>query len=391
MKYLFIGIVSVVIISCTNKQETDNLKDELPFVEIGNALEDRGSNTKSLAEFIDTIKYIPLETNPQSNIEEIQKIICYKRNYYTWDYNAILKFNSNGKFVCEIGKRGRGPKEYSRNREMTIRSDTLYINEGRKIVAYSANDGSFFGAYPFPNRWFFERIEGQFVTINANTGFTEFIDDKGSVTDSLNYEHFTQSKIYPDMMTYPLYDAFFGTTKSLKISTSHNDTLFEINNRHQLVPRYILDMGNYKLQDADRLEYSGDFDRFDKITPKFVRPIPLETSRFLIIQFGKWGTVSNFPDLGFRDKKADLTGFGIFDKHTGEFSVISKDEENYPFFFPHFSNEENGLVTWVDAIDAIDFYNENKDKHNFCNPFTITVKSLNIEDNPVIVEVTLKE
>ncbi|WP_319229258.1 6-bladed beta-propeller [Draconibacterium orientale] len=391
MKYLHTVIFLILIISChTNKKDT-NKRNSVPIVEIGKALNNITSSTKSFTEFIDSIKYIPLETLPECNIEEIQKIVCYKGDFYTWDYYSILKFDANGKFIQEIGKRGKGPKEYARVREFTIRSDKLYINEGRKIVAYSTIDGSFVSTYPFRNRWFVDRLNNQFVTINANNGFIEFIDEKGNITDSVNYEHFTQNDIFPEMMIYPIYDAFFGTSQSLKISTSHNDTLFEINKRCQLIPRYILDLGDYKLPEKERLEYSGDFENFDKSTTKLIRPVPLETNDYLVIQSGKWGTVSSLNNIGFYDKKADLLGFGIFDKKGNSFSLITEDLESYPFFFPHFSDEENGLFSWVDAIDMINFYNKNKDKYNFCSPFISTVKKLEIDYNPVLVMVKLKE
>ena len=391
MRYLLSVTFIFLIISCNTNKKGTTEKATIPIVEIGKALNNFSSSTRSFTEFIDSIKYIPLETLPECNIEEIQKIVCYKGDFYTWDYNSILKFDTNGKFIQEIGKRGRGPKEYARVREFTIRSDKLYINEGRKIVAYSTIDGSYVSTYPFPNRWFVERLNNQFVTINANKGFIEFVDEKGNITDSVNYEHYTRNDIFPEMMIYPIYDAFFGISQSLKISTSHNDTLFEINNRNQLIPRYILDLGDYKLADKERLEYSGDFENFDKSTTKLIRPVPLETNDFLIIQLGKWGTVSSLKNIGFYDKKADLLGFGIFDKKGNSFSLITEDQESYPFFFPHFSDEENRLFSWVDAIDMINFYNKNKDKYNFCNPFIRTVKKLEIENNPVLVMVKLKE
>nr|WP_321353850.1 6-bladed beta-propeller [uncultured Draconibacterium sp.] len=391
MKYLLTVIFLILIISCNSNKKDTTKKETVPIVEVGKALDNLSSSTKSFTEFIDSIKYIPLETLPECNIEEIQKIVCYKGDFYTWDYNSILKFDANGKFIQEIGQTGRGPKEYARVREFTIRDDTLYINEGRKIVAYSTIDGSFVSTQPFPDRWFVERLNNQFVTINADNGFIEFINENGSITDSVNYEHFSQDEISQNMMIYPIYDAFFGTSQSLKISTSHNDTLFEINSRNQLIPRYILNPGDYKLPDKERLEYSGDIEKFDKITTELIRPVPLETNDFLIVQLGKWGTVSSLNNIGFYDKKADLLGFGIFDKKRNSFSLITEDPENYPFFFPHFSDEENGFFSWVDAIDMINFYKKNKDKYNFCNPFISTVKKLEIENNPVLVMVKLKE
>ncbi|MCF6357944.1 MAG: hypothetical protein L3J54_09090 [Draconibacterium sp.] len=60
--------------------------------------------------------------------------------------------------------------------------------------------------------------------------------------------------------------------------------------------------------------------------------------------------------FGFgRDKKADLFGLGIYNKKSGEFSLISEDKENYPCFYPHFSDGENSLISFVDAIEAVEF------------------------------------
>ncbi|TDN98953.1 6-bladed beta-propeller [Sunxiuqinia elliptica] len=392
MKRAFFWIISFFIIAgCNLERKADDNNGDLQKIDIEKALVNRLVNNVSLKEFIDTIKYIPLETNPDCNINEIQKIEYYKDNYYLWDYNSILKFNAQGRFVCKIGNKGKGPKEYIQNRGIVIHSDTLFVNSGHKIVAFNTKNGNFLASYPFPSRIFFEKTEKSFVTFDSNTGFIECIDNNGKTLDSLNYEKFNVGEIYSDMIIYPFHNIFFGTQESLKISTSHNDTIFELNNKHKLVPRYIADLGKYKLPDDERLEYSGDFKYFEKATKKFVRPAYLETTDFLFIQFGKWLSDCNLTPFGLADKKADMIGLGLFDKNNEELSIISQDIENYPCFYPHFSDGGNSVISFVDAIEAIDFYEKNKNDKNLCKSFTTAIRHLQIEDNPILIIAKLKE
>ncbi len=89
-------ILVIIAASCTNhKKQTGFISSNLQQIDIEMALDNRNENEQSLAKFMDTIQYIPLETGPNCNIEEIQQIIYYKNNLYIWD-NSILKFDSNG-------------------------------------------------------------------------------------------------------------------------------------------------------------------------------------------------------------------------------------------------------------------------------------------------------
>lgn len=379
----------ITAISCIQEKNVDY--SDIQNIYIEKALDNRLIKNLSLNEFIDTIKYIPLETTQDCYIDEIQKIEYYNSNYYIWDYNKILKFNSQGKFVCKIGNRGNGPEEYLQNRGIIIRSDTLFVNAGFKIVAFDTEHGRYLDAYPFPNRIFFDKISTGFVTFNSDTGFIEFIDKNGKILDSLNYERYKIEKTDSDLIIYPFHNIFFGTNESLKISTSHNDTIFELTNKHKLIARYNVDLGKYKLPDNKRFEYIGNYDEFDKETKKFVRTAYLETKNFLFIQFGKWLSNCNYLPFGLNDQKADMIGLGIFNKKNGEFSFISQDLENYPCFYPHFSDRENCVISFVNAMEAINFFEQSNNNNNLCNSFTRAIKDLKMEDNPILIIAEMKD
>jgi hypothetical protein len=391
MRRLIIGtILAISILCCTQKQSADLKKKELLSIDMEKAIDKHTTSKHIFSEFIDSIKYIPLETNSNCYISDIQKIIFHENHLYIWDYNGILKFDSNGKFVCKIGNTGHGPGEYIQNRGIIICSDTLFINSGNRILAYHTNTGDHLMTFPFKSSMFFEKIGGSFVALNEHNGYIEFFDQKGHIMDSINYERF-EGEIKKGGFVYPFYDIFFRTHPSLKVSTSHNDTIFEITNSHTLTPRYVVNMGKYKLPNDERFEYVGDFNKFDKLTANYIRPIPFETSRYLIFQLGKWGMACNFSTLGFNDKKADLIGLGVFDKTNRQFYLLNEDMKDCPFFYPHFSDGQNCLITYVNAVDAIDFLNKNKNEPIECNAFTTATKNLKVDNNPIVIIAKLKE
>lgn len=393
MKKISICILFTIVISCVQKkQAADDKRNIVQAIEIEEVLNNPSSNSVSLTEIIDTIKYIPLETTLDCYMQEIQKIIWYKNNFYIYDFEGIFKFNSEGKFIDRIGKNGVGPQEYRQCRGIIIHSDTLFINGGTtgKILAFDTDSGLFLASYPFPVRTFFGKIGKNFVTLNEDNGYLEFFDYKGKLQNSINYEKYDREVTNRGgFIMYPLHDIFSGTHESLKISTSLNDTIFELKNSLELTPRYILNLGEYKLPVNKRVEYAHETD-IEKLSFTLIRPVPLETNNFLFIQFGKWGTRSNISHVGLSDKKADLIGSGIFDKRNNRFSIVKDDIENYPCFYPNFSDGENWVMSYISAMDAIEFLNQNKTKSVY-KPFSSVAEKLKMEDNPVIIIAKLKD
>jgi hypothetical protein len=393
MKKIFICVLFIIVISCAQKkQAADDKRNIVQTIEMEEVLNNPSSNSVSLTEFIDTIKYIPLETTLDCYMQGIQKIIWYKNNFYIYDFEGIFKFNSEGKFVGKIGKWGVGPQEYRQCRGIIIHSDTLFINGGTtgKVLAFDTNSGLFLASYPFPVRTFFGKIGENFATLNNDNGYLEFFDYNGKLQNSINYEKYDREVTnVGGFIMYPLHDIFSGTHESLKISTSLNDTIFELKNSLELTPCYILNLGEYKLPTNKRVEYAYETE-IEKLSLKLIRPVPLETKDYLFIQFGKWGTRSNISHVGLSDKKADLIGLGIFDKKSNRLSIVKDDIENYPCFYPNFSDGENWVISYVSTTDAIEFLNQNKIK-NVYKPFSSVAEKVKIEDNPVIIIAKLKD
>lgn len=387
---LIITICSIFYFSnCSNRNEQ---KNELINIDIERAI---NSKTKgiSLNEFIDTIIYIPLETNRVVHINEIQKIKFYKDNFFVMDNDGLYKFDSCGRFICKIGNIGKGPEEYDILGNFFIKSDTIFIRSSNRILAFDLYEGNFLNSFQFDQtyrRIYVEKNGNYFVALNHVKNMIEFYNGKGLLIDSLTYR-WDKKMILDRAIGFSYYDIFFGTEYSLEITTFCNDTIFEINDKFNLTPIYIAHLGKYKIPDKLRPDVAP-WNKFIKNSAAYLRKIPIETRNFLLIQLGSWsGEECSISMPFYPDKKSGLIGLGIYDKRSNKISLISQDEENLPCFYPNYSDGDNHLISFVNPTDAIVFYEQNRSLYRFNKSFNEVIQKLKIDDNPVLILVKLKE
>lgn len=104
------------------------------------------SNNFSYNEIIDSIWYLPLETNKKSLIENIEKVILHEGNVYVLDVfsNSLLKFDLQGRFITQIGEEGKGPNEYVSPMDFEIvNKEILILDDRAGVVKYYDLDGKF--------------------------------------------------------------------------------------------------------------------------------------------------------------------------------------------------------------------------------------------------------
>lgn len=143
MKYFILFLLATqVLFSCSSKQisiqpvsinagqvtATDSIKiinidvPELTSFDIDDMLSD--------------VEYIPLETNHQSIIGEISKVVYFNQRFYILDSditNSIYIFNNEGKYINKISRKGSGPGEYTRIYDFDI---DRFANQ---IIIFSGN------------------------------------------------------------------------------------------------------------------------------------------------------------------------------------------------------------------------------------------------------------
>ncbi|WP_175552579.1 6-bladed beta-propeller [Tangfeifania diversioriginum] len=115
--------------------------------------EDIFSQQLDFNELIDGIRLIPLETNEQCLIGEINKILAMENGYIIFDKRNknIFQFNKKGKFLKRIGNIGNGPHEYTDPYDVsldTLNKQIIIVDlTARKLVKFDY-DGDFVKTTP---------------------------------------------------------------------------------------------------------------------------------------------------------------------------------------------------------------------------------------------------
>jgi hypothetical protein len=122
MKKVFIYVLFLIVISCSDKKHSFDVEKVLYFdvEEFGNIdMENIVKFNKKYEEHVSssikpTVSYIPLQTTSECLIGEISKLVYTDKYIYIWDgmSNKLYQFDTNGQFVRQIGQIGEGPGRY---------------------------------------------------------------------------------------------------------------------------------------------------------------------------------------------------------------------------------------------------------------------------------------
>ena len=130
------------IISCRSNEKNENdtslfhIKIEKPDISSLQPLR--------LSEFADSIEYLQLETNDDCLLPFYGTSSMFRvdNSLFLGDIHSILRFDAiTGKFICQIGSRGQGPKEYIQIQDVRAAKDNnrIVVKPGYKqdMLTYS--------------------------------------------------------------------------------------------------------------------------------------------------------------------------------------------------------------------------------------------------------------
>ena len=133
-----------LLFSCVGEKNPDKTADGCMSIDASG----KGEKIK-LSDIIDTIEYIPLETNENCLIGRIDKVIGMGDTVAVLDDRigrALYLFGRDGRFIRKIGQQGEGPQEYIHLFDMTYdrATDRIFLLDlgGNKILVFNSDNNS---------------------------------------------------------------------------------------------------------------------------------------------------------------------------------------------------------------------------------------------------------
>ncbi len=354
----FLCITAVMILSlasCSSfgKNDRSSTGDSVPVIDLAYAVENPVESLP-LSDFVEDIEYIRPEY--PATLVDIIFGASFNRNYLLLEVRGrLLCYTREGKFICEISRKGQGPKEH-----LGIRSSDLYhnlvaihSNYSRKILWYNA-DGEYIRETPVSNSVFkINILDTNRVAIHLHHG-TE-MDDPGLFIAGILKSNGDTVQLKKSEPYYPeglaSSPSIWKYNDTVRVLTCINDTVYAIS-RNEIVPRYVINFGKYKIS----REAFADIRLLKQERSKYIStPSFCETATHLLV---------TFP---YNRKR----WFAVYDKQTAQISAWSSEPDNinkYGFL------EGGGWLNDIDGgVSPTTFFSASSDY------FTVNVEPENLK------------
>jgi len=308
---VFVLVGVLFLFSCSDRgnrkaqSETDFLRIDIDNIEVVDSL--------MAEDVLEDYQIIKLETNPNSLIGEIHKILFESDRFFVLDIlvaKGIFVFDNSGKHLYNVGHTGQGPGEYIEPMDIAIDSAkkelTVYDRGSLKLIVYDLL-GRFkrehrinlrFGSMEYINS---DTILGlAHNVLNIGNDQKEYPYDllvfNKAGTISKNYL-FNNTKMGKGSSILTKNRYFSKNDRSIFLSYLLNDTIYTLEEDYRPLPKYVLDFGDKKIE-------KKAFDDFQKLKDQIVsgekwgiwRPV-FVTNKNMLISFTQGIDVENLEDM----------------------------------------------------------------------------------------------
>lgn len=377
MKYMKRILLSIFLVlffanACSNNNKNINV------IQIDPEQTSRGM--LSLSDIIESIEYVPLETNADCLIGVIRQSqdIKVSNNYilvYCSSARLCYLFSRTGKFIGKIGDRGNGPGEYQN-------ASLFSIDEKNRQIILSTNarrDSGQVMYYNLDGKYLYSRFVDKRLTVPIRAQFNNeyvamhlnnpFIEGEPSFNYSVfsgDYELITQKIKNIDYVstqrgigTYPGDYWHYLYNDQLHVKNAVlNDTVYSITKEFQFAPKYIINAGKYSFSTqilSDPELYQKEYNRHIFLCSVF------ETNHYVIISY-TYNDENFYQYYDKRECRSMLFHSATSAIPEGHFGVdfalgIPNDYDGGLDFWPRQQNG-NEFITWYDASLFVDNKND---------------------------------
>jgi len=396
--YLFI-LIALCLFSCGGKSHQSN---KLETISINGNIR----QALNFSSFVDTIEFIPLETNDENLIGDVERIIYRNGKYYIRTTQGMLHgklsvFDKTGKYLWGLNRIGNGPGEYPELKEFAITENgNITASSYRKIINYdstgvflSENKTDFLGfefVYTGNNNYFFLNR----YTIEYGNKLFSVMDNRGIIKKRL----FKMSKLEANKsaLVHDWRDlSLFKST--LYFMYPYGDTIYAIDNKNNIKRLYSIDFGDKRIP-ADLFDEKGDELALEKRASKLEDYMHATAIGYAdkYIYIGSYNKVfQGFITLYSKMNKHTLTAHKIIDDMFLKGNVIALKEKRLPH------NMDGNDILWpldpeylINGYKHYMSYLSEAGREEFRKKYPELVKictTLKEDDNPVILRIKVKD
>ena len=377
--------------SCNNREKNIDSND---FYIISIEKEIDNIIQSGLSEVGSSITYIPLQTTSESLIGGIGKIILTD-SYIATGYDPIFLFDTSGRFIRQIGKRGQGPGEYTilGNYCFSIDGKKIYLLDSRSNCLEYNVEGKFLSSYQInsrPNKLL--AIKENLFVFNSPNSSRDTIQHNLFLSDLQNnilraYKNHHKAT-YMRGILVPAGNQFYSYQGMIRYKATGlgADTLFTVT-EDEMKPYALFHLGTKQLPEEIELP---------NVSEGWVN---MEALLSQMGHGGKYYVRDIFEDvnnlyLNLSDMNKNL--YCYYNKSSNTVKVIGNqgfqnDIDGGLPFFPRYVYDDNTLVSFVDSYDLREHVlngNATEMKRLYGQKYDDLVKlvnSLEEDANPIVI------
>ena len=401
-------LLVIAFISCTNIEKPIPGKIDFPItvnLNLSEVIED----SMNLSEIADKVEYIPLQTTDSSLMGYFWNFAITKDYFFIINELSVLTFDKYGKYINSLFRIGSGPGE--------AHAYCIAVDEdGGKVFVYDHVIGNvkiydFHGKYiktikksirP-PGSWgysigFFNN--NLFVQTTQRPFIKYLYSCFNLANDSIrilckNYRSY--NKTQEGKTPYSPYDYHYQITDStILYKESYSDTIFSVNKKFIQTPRYIINLGNRKLDWDTWRECAFNIAGGPPNGYKVQSFVETESYLFLVLQsfkepqmFVVYNKITNSTNI-FKNKDQDPSSRQVYLKNNLDniipFPPMNKD--GYLFYY------EGCLYSVIEASDFVRIYksasSEIRSSSKYLRNMAPLFSKITEFSNPIIMKVYLK-
>ena len=349
----------------------------------------------NISDIASEVSYIPLETNANNLIKNIRKVVFTENFIFVSDEDGLYQFTASGKYIQQIGSKGRGPGEYLSiiNYAVNESANVVLVVGEYSTITYDL-EGNYIQTFIKPPGIIFEFFDQDRIVFykknNVNSPINLIITSLDLKPIKFFYNFNPKPVTNYGLLGAPLYN-FNGY---IYFKEHWNDTLFRLQDS-VLVPHIIFNEKDLLLDKSFELTETNNFSVFisqlDEVEDKLVTDRILEGERFVFISYiqGQNPRTQKYIRVLF-DKENSYT----YCINKGEFK---NDIDGGIDFYPKQIVDSRVLIQWLDVFNlkaytaTVDFATSAPKYPSKKKELEKLSSNLKDNDNPVLMLLKLKE